>query len=69
MTNIFVSPGKYIQGKGALMEAGHHIRSLGARAMVIGGRRGLQAVAPFLADSCRKAGVKNFELLFNGECS
>ena len=69
MTNIFVSPGKYIQGKGALMEAGHHIRSLGARAMIIGGRRGLQAVAPFLADSCRKAGVKIFELLFNGECS
>jgi len=68
MTNIFVSPGKYIQGKGALKEAGNHIRSLGTKAMVIGGRHGLQAVNKALTDSCREADVESFEELFNGEC-
>ena len=68
MTNIFVSPGKYIQGKGALKESGNHIRSIGTKAMVIGGKHGLHAVNKDLAASCLEAGVENFEELFNGEC-
>lgn len=67
---ILIAPGRYVQGVGAVREAGRHVALLGERALVVGGRRGLESVrAKGLEESFKENGVEYIEELFKGECS
>lgn len=67
---ILIAPGRYVQGSGAVRHAGEHAALLGKRALVVGGRRGLQSVREAgLEESFRENGVAYAEEPFGGECS
>lgn len=67
---ILIAPGRYVQGVGAVREAGRHVALLGKAALVVGGHRGLESVrAKGLEESFEENGVAFAEEPFGGECS
>lgn len=68
-TKIFASPGRYVQGAGAIHELGAHISILGSRVLVVGGKTGLAATAAGRAASFAQYGITQQEALFGGETS
>ncbi|MDR1590151.1 MAG: glycerol dehydrogenase [Oscillospiraceae bacterium] len=72
MTNrpyIFISPSKYVQGAGAVLELGVHVRPLGVNALVIGGKTGLAVTREGRERSFREHGIRQTEAPFGGESS
>ncbi len=67
MSKILISPGKYVQGPGALKEIGQHMANLGERVLLL--------VDPVVLDLFEKdieEGLEAKDLIlenFNGECS
>lgn len=39
---VMLAPGRYVQGQGAIFEIGRHVKKLGKKALVIGGKTGLE---------------------------
>ena len=67
---ILIAPGRYVQGVGAVRHAGQHVALLGKKALVIGGKRGLESVRDKgLHESFKENGVTCVEEHFGGECS
>lgn len=69
MNRIMISPGRYVQGGGAMKDIGRHLSMLGNRALCIGGKRGLQSVEGGLLESCSEHHVACSLETFQGECS
>lgn len=66
---VMVAPGRYVQGQGAIWEIGRHIKKLGKKALVIGGKTGLAVTRPGREKSFEENGISQVEELFGGECS
>ncbi|MDS1030256.1 glycerol dehydrogenase [Bacillota bacterium LX-D] len=67
MIRVLISPGKYVQGAGALGEIEKHIKSLGANALIISDPFMLSTVDSNLVP--RLSSIKHGVEKFNGECS
>lgn len=66
---VLISPSRYVQGDGAIFEIGRHLRKLGKKALVIGGKRGLSVTREGREKSFGENGISQIEEQFNGECS
>ena len=69
MTNIIASPGRYIQGKGALAELHIHAQKLGKKLFVLASAAGKKRI-----EDCIRANLAGSDCtvqydIFNGECS
>ncbi len=62
-------PGKYVQGRGVLSEAGSYAGLLGKKPVVIWGPRTKAAVGQTLADSFAAQGLAFEQIAFCGECT
>lgn len=69
MSRIFVSPGRYIQGAGAINEIGIVASRMGDNALFIGGKKALQACGSAVEASLTGYGTRFHREVFNGECS
>jgi glycerol dehydrogenase len=69
MTTAIRFPGRYVQGAGALAEAGACLALLGRRPLICWGRRSREAAHAALSASLDKAGIAWSEELFGGECT
>jgi len=68
MTNILISPGKYIQGKGELKRIKERIRHLGDSFFIIISDSGYQRFGKIIKSSFGESEHIHF-VKFNGECS
>lgn len=66
---VFISPSRYVQGQGAVYEIGRHVKNLGKKALVVGGRTGLSSTRDGREKSFSEHGIAQIEEVFNGECS
>ena len=66
---IFGAPGRYIQGAGALDGLGGHIKPLGEKVFVTGGRTGMLETRAGREKSFQGHGIRQVEELFLGETS
>jgi glycerol dehydrogenase len=57
MSRLLCSPGRYIQGAGAVKEIGRHAAQLGKSALIIGGKTALSLCAADIAASLAEQGV------------
>lgn len=69
MSKILISPGRYVQGPGAIHEIGSQIKSWGSKTLVLGGKNGLASVRKSMENSLAKAGLEVCFESFGGECS
>lgn len=69
MNKVMISPGRYVQGSGAIAQLGQHVKLLGSSAMVIGGKRGLASVQDAVTASFKKENLACHFEVFQGECS
>ena len=66
---VMLAPGRYVQGQGAIFEIGRHVKKLGKKALVIGGKTGLEVTRDGREKSFEENGISQIEELFGGECS
>lgn len=69
MPQIFVSPGKYVQGAGVTGKIGHYVVSLGKKALILGGQRGIESVRQNVIQSLTEHHVSYHIETFQGESS
>ncbi len=69
MARIMISPGRYVQGNGAIRLIGEEVKRLGSRVLVVGDRIALPLVREAAAKSFEKSGVTAQYETFGGECS
>ena len=69
MSRAFISPGKYIQGAGAIREIGSQAAKLGSSAFVAGGRTALSMCGPKIADSLSERQIPCRQEVFGGVSS
>jgi glycerol dehydrogenase len=70
MSNIiFTSPGKYVQGKGALLELGSHISSIGKKPLIISDHTVWNITGDVVKNSLKKEDIDFHYVAFNGEAS
>lgn len=69
MNKVMISPSRYVQGAGAISEIGKHIKNLGAKALVLGGKTGLNSVKAAIETSFAGENVGLVIENFHGECS
>ena len=58
MSKVMIAPGRYVQGAGAIHEIGTHIRKLGNKALVLGGRKGVGSVREAMEAGFAEAGLE-----------
>jgi glycerol dehydrogenase len=69
-TRILISPGRYVQGRGAIGELGEHISLLKAnRALVVGGNHGLDVTRDGRETGFAEKNISQIEEVLRGECS
>lgn len=69
MSRMLFSPGRYIQGPGAVREIGAHAARLGGSALLIGGRTALSLCGPDIEASLAEQGVSCHQECFQGVSS
>lgn len=69
MSKVMIAPGRYVQGSGAIHEIGSHIKNLGSKALVLGGKNGVGSVRKAVEASFAAAGLEVCFEQFGGECS
>ena len=69
MQNIIASPGRYIQGKGALSDLCTHAEKLGKKLFVLVSESGKNRIANTIDASAANNGCQITYSIFNGECS
>lgn len=69
MIRVMMSPGRYVQGKGAMARIGEEVKRFGERPFVIGDRVALPLVREEAERSFEKSGVSASFEVFGGECS
>ena len=65
---VMISPGRYVQGAGAIQDLGGYVKGLGANPLVIGGRHGLGGVRSEIEAGFTAAGLTACFEGFGGEC-
>jgi glycerol dehydrogenase len=65
--SAFISPARYIQGRGALSKAGHYLADLGQRVLVIWDRHVAGLAGHTVAESLRNSGLEMTAVTFHGE--
>lgn len=66
---VMITPSRYVQGEGAIFEIGRHVKKLGKKALVIGGKTGLATTRAGREQSFSENAIIQMEELFRGECS
>jgi len=66
MSLLFCSPGRYIQGAGAMKEIGNHAVRLGNSALLVGGRTALSLAGPQILASLAEMNVVCHQECFGG---
>lgn len=67
---IFLSPGRYVQGKGILRKCSSYVfESLGRKLLVIGGKHSYQSAGEMFCKGMKEAGADITYLPFGGQCS
>lgn len=69
MKRVIIMPRKYVQGNGALAEAGYYIGLLGKNPVLIWDKIVKDIVSKILNDSLQQSKIKPVEIIFNGECT
>jgi len=69
MSKVMISPSRYVQGAGAIHEIGDHVKNLGSKGLVFGGKTGLASVKESIEASFVKNGLGLVTEHFTGECS
>jgi glycerol dehydrogenase len=69
MSRMFLAPGRYVQGPGAMAEIGVHAAALGTKALFTGGKTALGVCGSTVETSLRNNKVGFCKAVFNGECS
>jgi glycerol dehydrogenase len=69
MSRALISPGKYIQGAGVIMEIGAHAGKLGSCALVLGGRTALSMCGEQIAASLAARQIGCHQEIFGGVSS
>jgi glycerol dehydrogenase len=69
MSRMFLAPGRYVQGAGAMAEIGIHAARMGTKALLIGGKTALNVCGSIVEASLKDNKVGCHKELFNGECS
>jgi glycerol dehydrogenase len=69
MSRMFLAPGRYVQGAGAIAEIGIHAARMGAKALFIGGKTALNVCGSMVEASLKDNKVACHKEEFNGECS
>ncbi|BAD63100.1 glycerol dehydrogenase [Shouchella clausii] len=66
---IFISPSKYVQGRGVLDKTGEYVKDLGKKALLIADEFVWGIAANRVADSLKEVGLDVVEVTFEGESS
>ncbi len=69
MIRSLIAPRRYVQGSGALAEAGKFVAPLGKRALVVWGPNVRPILTEPLTASLAKSGIELLSFEFSGECS
>src|SRR5512133_3440201 len=69
MSRMLLSPGRYVQGAGAIKEIGLHTSRLGTCVLVIGGKTALSLCGPDILASCAEKGIPCHRECFQGVSS
>jgi glycerol dehydrogenase len=69
MSRMFLAPGRYVQGAGAMAEIGIHAARMGTKALLIGGKTALSVCGSVVEASLKDNKVGCHKEVFNGECS
>jgi glycerol dehydrogenase len=69
MSRMFLAPGRYVQGAGAMAEIGNHAAKLGTKALFTAGNKALIACGSMVEASLKHSNVGYHKEVFNGECS
>ena len=69
MNAVFIAPRKYVQGRGALGEAGSYLKMLGRRPLLLWDQCVRNIVADTMLASIRQAGLEAIEVEFGGEAT
>jgi glycerol dehydrogenase len=69
MSRMLLSPGRYVQGAGAIREIGLHTSRIGTCALVIGGRTALSLCGPDIQASLAEKGIPCNQESFQGVSS
>jgi len=67
MKSVFISPRKYVQGRGVLKELGTYVALLGKRPMVLWDECVQALVGNTVRESLKQAGLQGIEVSFSGE--
>ncbi len=66
---IFVSPGKYIQGRDTLKHLGRYASALGRKPFILLSRGGKERIGAMLSESCAAENLDCKTAVFGGECT
>lgn len=66
---IFISPSKYVQGRGVLDKTGEYLKDLGQKALLMADEFVWGIAGNRVADSLKEAGLSVVEITFEGESS
>lgn len=69
MTNIFISPGKYIQGSGEMKKLGSYAKTYGKKALILISASGFKRIGDSVEEGFKDSGCTFICDYFNGECS
>jgi len=69
MSRMLLSPGRYVQGVGAIREIGLHTAKIGTCAFVIGGKTALSLSWTDIQASLAEQGIRSFQECFQGVSS
>ena len=69
MSKVLISPSRYVQGAGAIHELGGHVKKLGTKSLVLGGKTGIKAVQAAIQKGFAQEGIEVVFEQFRGECS
>ncbi|MDO4977358.1 MAG: glycerol dehydrogenase [Eubacteriales bacterium] len=67
MDSIFVSPGKYIQGKDTLKHLGLYAKQFGKKPFILISEGGMKRIGDMLVASCKEEGLEPKAVIFGGE--
>ena len=68
MSRMLLSPGRYIQGAGAMNEIGSYAANMGSKALVTGGKRALAFCGATIQTSLEENKIGCYQEQFKGEC-
>jgi glycerol dehydrogenase len=69
MSRMLLSPGRYVQGAGAIREIGLHTNRIGTCALVVGGKTALSLCGPDILASLAEQGIPCHQECFQGVSS